>query len=83
MIWSFDVTSDRDLTQAEVALMDTIPAIYEGDITPEYGGGQPVIFHCDIAADSYQTAVQDAVAVIRRLGLVPGDAVVPVGELVG
>lgn len=83
MIWTFDVTADRDLTEAEIGLMDTIPAIYEGDITPEYGGKQPVVFHCDIAADTIETAVRDAVRVIRRIGVKPMDTILPVAELIG
>lgn len=71
MIWTFDLLGDRDLTPAELDLMDTIPAIYEGDITPEYGGGRPVTFHCDLTADSFDVAVRDASAVMRRLGVEP------------
>lgn len=81
MIWTFDLIGDRDLTAEEIRLLDTVPAIYEGDITPEYGGGQPVVFHCDITSDSLDTAVRDASTVMMRLGVRP--CRVPVGELAG
>lgn len=79
MIWTFDLIGDRDLTAGEIGLLDTVPAIYEGDITPEYGGGHPLVFHCDITSDSLDTAVRDASAVMTRLGVRP--CRVPVGEL--
>ena len=83
MIHSFDIPGDRDLTEDELDLAFNIQMVYEGYIIPEHGGGRPAMFHCDIPADSLETAIRDAAVVIRRLGLVPGSAIVPVPEPVG
>lgn len=68
MIWSFDLTGERDLTPEELNRMDHTPEFGDGYITPEYGGGKPAVFHCDMAADSREAAVQAASEAIRRTG---------------
>ncbi len=82
MTHSFDIPVDRDMTEDELDLAFTVQMVYDGYIIPEHGGGQPALFHCDIPADSLETAIRDAAVVIRRLGFVPGEAIVPIPDLV-
>ncbi|MEU0752013.1 hypothetical protein [Streptomyces albogriseolus] len=67
-VWSFDLTGTRDLTLEELDRLDNDPEFGDGHLTPEYGGGTPVTFHCDYIAETREEAVQAATDAIRRLG---------------
>ncbi|MGA5435464.1 hypothetical protein ACPCIZ_12820 [Streptomyces cellulosae] len=67
-VWSFDLTGTRDLTPDELDRLDHDPEFGDGHLTPEYGGGTPVTFHCDYIAETREDAVQAATEAIRRIG---------------
>ncbi|MFI6334151.1 hypothetical protein [Streptomyces sp. NPDC050535] len=68
MIWTFDLTGERDLTADELSRMDHTQEFGDGYITPEYSAGHPVIFHIDFPADSHEDAVEAASEAIRQIG---------------